>query len=166
MSEYVITLNGRKHTVFLNGGSVILDGKEIASISHSKINGNLNLLKINNKTYEVPTIIEGKDNFVFVVNGLKYEITARTKLEETAREVMKNKSGGGKDTEIKAPMPGLILAVKKKEGDKVEPGDPLFILEAMKMENEIRAIKSGRVKKILVENGQSVEKNQLVLIVE
>ncbi len=166
MSEYVITLNGKKHSVFLNGGNVILDGKEITAISHSKINGDINLLKVNNATYEIPTIIRGRDDFVFVVNGLKYEITARTKLEETAREVMKNKGGGGKGTEIKAPMPGLILSLKKKEGDEVKPGDALFILEAMKMENEIRAIKSGRVKKVLVEKGQSVEKNQLVLIVE
>jgi len=61
-----------------------------------------------------------------------------------------------RDGRIKAPIPGLIKAVFAAEGDRVEAGQPLFILEAMKMENEIHAPKSGVVSQISVKLGQDV----------
>ncbi len=166
MSEFVITIDGKKRTVLLKENSVVVDGNKVENVVHSKINGNLNLLKIGNTTFEIPTIVKDKNNFVFHINGLKYEVTARTKLEEQAREVMKNRGDASADRAIKAPMPGMVLAIKKNVGDEVKPGDALFILEAMKMENEIRAVREGKIKEVLVESGQSVEKNQTVLIVE
>ena len=60
------------------------------------------------------------------------------------------------DARIKAPIPGLIKAVFVAEGDRVEAGQPLFILEAMKMENEIHAPKSGVISQISVKPGQDV----------
>ena len=61
-----------------------------------------------------------------------------------------------RDGRIKAPIPGVIKTVLTAEGDRVEVGQPLFILEAMKMENEIHAPKSGVVSQISVKPGQDV----------
>lgn len=67
---------------------------------------------------------------------------------------------------ICAPIPGLITKVKVKEGDKINPGEGLVVLEAMKMENEIKSDSEGIVKKILVSEGMPVDKDQeLILIV-
>ncbi len=66
-------------------------------------------------------------------------------------------------TEIKAPMPGLILDIPVKEGDSVEKGEVLIVLEAMKMENSIKSSQSGTIRKILVNTGQGVEKNQVMI---
>jgi biotin carboxyl carrier protein len=66
-------------------------------------------------------------------------------------------------SEIKAPMPGLILDVLINEGDNIQKGDVLLVLEAMKMENSIKASSAGVVKTVLVEIGQSVEKNQVMI---
>ena len=63
---------------------------------------------------------------------------------------------------INAPMPGTILGVKVSVGDKVEKGDTLLILEAMKMENEIAAPEAGTVSSINVEVGASVDSGQLL----
>ena len=63
---------------------------------------------------------------------------------------------------IKAPMPGTILGVKVSVGDKVEKGDTILILEAMKMENEIAAPEAGTVSSIDVDTGASVESGQLL----
>lgn len=63
---------------------------------------------------------------------------------------------------VTAPMPGTILGVKVSVGDKVEKGDTLLILEAMKMENEIAAPEAGTVSSINVEAGASVESGQLL----
>ncbi len=166
MSEFVITLNDEKHSVIIDDGEIVIDGKRIDGFERTKINGYLNLLRFKNLTLEIPTIIKDRNNFTLLINGLKYDVTVRTKLEEVAREVMKNRGGGNEDREIKAPMPGLILALKKNVGDSVKKGDALFVLEAMKMENEIRATKEGVVKDVLVSEGSTVEKNQVVIIVE
>jgi biotin carboxyl carrier protein len=65
--------------------------------------------------------------------------------------------------EVKAPMPGLILEIKVKEGDDVQKGDTLIILEAMKMENSIKSSGAATVKSIKVKKGESVEKNQVMI---
>jgi glutaconyl-CoA/methylmalonyl-CoA decarboxylase subunit gamma len=71
--------------------------------------------------------------------------------------------GGGN---ITAPMPGVVLGIKVKTGDKVEAGTIILILEAMKMENEITAPKSGIVKEITVSTGQTVSPGELLIVIE
>ena len=66
-------------------------------------------------------------------------------------------------SEIRAPMPGLILDIPTAEGTTVQEGDPLLILEAMKMENVIASPRAGVVKKICVTKGAAVEKKELLL---
>lgn len=65
---------------------------------------------------------------------------------------------------IKAPMPGLILKTLVTEGQEVKNGEPLFILEAMKMENVFKAPDDVRIKKILINEGQTVDKNQELIV--
>lgn len=70
------------------------------------------------------------------------------------------------DGRVKAPIPGLIARVLVSPGDMVEVGQPLFTLEAMKMENEIRSPASGTVVSLHVEVGQSVARNELMAEIE
>lgn len=71
----------------------------------------------------------------------------------------------GEGFTVKAPMGGVIMSTKVKEGQAVKAGDVLFILEAMKMENEIKAAQDGVVKSILVSESQQVETNQELAII-
>jgi biotin carboxyl carrier protein len=64
---------------------------------------------------------------------------------------------------IKAPMPGLIIDLKVKVGDKVKTGDSLLILEAMKMENILKSPGDGMVKNVTVKKGDSVEKGHILV---
>ena len=74
-------------------------------------------------------------------------------------------SGGGAHV-VRAPMPGLISRVEVEVGEEVSKGQGLLVLEAMKMENEIRAVGSGRVKLVHVEKGKPVEKNAPLITIE
>jgi biotin carboxyl carrier protein len=67
-------------------------------------------------------------------------------------------------SEVKAPMPGLVIRILVAEGDEVEKGGNLFVLEAMKMENIIKAPADVKIKSIRVKSGDKVEKNQVVMI--
>ena len=114
--------------------------------------------------------------FVVTVNGTSYEVEVEEVGAETAAvsapapavkpaapkaapaaPKAAPKAAAGDGDPIKAPMPGNILAVKAKVGDKVKAGDAVVILEAMKMENPIPAPKDGTITSILVDKGATVE---------
>ena len=67
---------------------------------------------------------------------------------------------------VKAPMPGLILKVRKKVGEQVELGESVIILEAMKMENDLKSPASGIITELKVTEGMPVEKNTLLFSIE
>ncbi len=69
-------------------------------------------------------------------------------------------------SEIKAPMPALVVRVEVEIGQKVKPGQGLLILEAMKMENEIKAHSAGIIKEIYATKGKPVEKGELLMLLE
>ena len=64
---------------------------------------------------------------------------------------------------LKAPMPGMVVRVEVEVGQTVAPGDGLVIVEAMKMENELKSEGAGRVSRVLVQPGQTVEKDQTLI---
>jgi len=66
---------------------------------------------------------------------------------------------------IKAPMPGLIIEIKVKEGDSVKPGQVVAIMEAMKMENDLRSTLSGTVKEICVQKGAQVSTGEILIVI-
>lgn len=72
----------------------------------------------------------------------------------------------GGNGQVTAPMPGVIKGVKVQPGDRVEAGQVLVILEAMKMENEIAARQAGTVKEVLVSEGQNVGMNEVLVVIE
>ena len=99
-----------------------------------------------------------EDNLKFLnIDDTKYQTKLTTKFLKRNAYKPKNPK------ELKAFIPGLILKIFVKEGDKVEAGQSLFLLEAMKMKNTVEAEISGKIKKIYVEEGDKVAKNELLL---
>jgi acetyl/propionyl-CoA carboxylase alpha subunit len=166
MNEFVVSLNNNKHSVkILKDGAVEINGRKVEA-ELSKINNCAYLLKINEKPYEVVCNILDNGNYGLLLEGWYFESTVRTSLQETAAELMNNKLKESHKSEFKAPMPGLVLKIKKQKGDYVKIGEPLIILEAMKMENELRSTSEGTITSINVTEGNSVEKNSIILTIE
>lgn len=86
--------------------------------------------------------------------------------EMILHESLKSGKGIGAGNDLTSGMPGKILSVFVKPGQKVKEGDPLLIMEAMKMENEMRAAKDGVVKDVKVSEGQNVESGAPLIIFE
>ena len=101
--------------------------------------------------------------FTIKVNGQLYEVKVQDKFDLLLQQLGMSNAGSKHVKDLKAPMPGLILDIKVTEGQAVQKGDPLIILEAMKMENIIKAPADGTVKQIKARKGDSVEKNQVLL---
>jgi biotin carboxyl carrier protein len=127
-------------------------------------NGSFHVIK-DAKSYTVEVIKADytEKSFVVSVNGHKYQLQVKDKYDELLKSLGLDNLNTSKVNEIKAPMPGLVLDLRVSEGDKVQNGDPVLVLEAMKMENIIKSPKEGIIKKINVKKGVAVEKNQVLV---
>lgn len=140
-----------------------IDGKEVVIDSHN-LGDSRSIMLIDNSSFEVDVRSNGYDSSktVFV---LGQEI--RVDIENYNLAQLKKTAGmsiGSKmESNLKAPMPGLVLELKVSAGDTVQKGDPLVIIEAMKMENVIKASGDSVIKSIAVTNGKSVEKGDILL---
>lgn len=122
------------------------------------INGNEYAVSVGERVNGVTSI---------TVNGENYDVTlvpepVVEKKRPVVKPVVNNaKADEGDDLQdaLLSPLPGTIVEIKVKEGDEVKEGDPLIVLEAMKMDNNLTAEKDGVVKAILVEEGQAVKEN-------
>ena len=92
-----------------------------------------------------------------------YDVALKNKFDLLAEKLGFSNMNSQKLNNIKAPMPGLVLEVLVKEGDTVAKGDSVLILEAMKMENVIKAEGDAVVKRVTVKQGAAVEKNQIMV---
>ena len=104
-----------------------------------------------------------KKTVIVKINQSRYQVSFKTKLDLLLRDMGLQTEGVSKLNHLRAPMPGLILEVMIKSGDKVKKGDSLLILEAMKMENVIKAPGEAIIKEIKVSKGDGVEKNQVLI---
>ena len=126
--------------------------------------GSFHLIK-DDKSYNIEVIKADyiEKSFVIMVNGTSYKLVVKDKFDILLKDLGFESLTTSKVNEIKAPMPGLVLDILVKVGDEVKKGDPLMILEAMKMENILKSASDGVVKKINVEKKQAVEKGQVLI---
>ena len=126
--------------------------------------GSYNVIK-DDKSYDVEVVKAdyNEKTFVLMINGNTYQLSAKDKFDLLLKDLGFENLAALKVSEIKAPMPGLVLDILVKVGEEVKKGDPLMILEAMKMENILKSTTDGIIKKINVEKKQAVEKGQVLI---
>jgi biotin carboxyl carrier protein len=105
----------------------------------------------------------GSKTFQVSVNGKTYEVKLKDKLDLLLEKMGISDMSAVTVNEITAPMPGLVFDIMVSEGDTVKKGDGILILEAMKMENVLKAPCDAIVKSVEVTKGIAVEKNQLLI---
>jgi biotin carboxyl carrier protein len=115
------------------------------------------------RTFAVAAQRLGKDHWRLLLAQRQFEVRLRQPLE---REVAGHAGGGHDAGEVRAPIPGKVVGVVVNVGEAVSPGQPLLVLEAMKMQNELRAERGGTVAAVHVAAGATVESGQLLLTIE
>jgi len=122
----------------------------------------------NNKTYTADVLRADymAKTFTIKVNGAKYEILVKDRMDELLKEMGMEEMAQQKITEIKAPMPGLVIDILIEPGQSIRKGEAVVILEAMKMENIIKSPVDGTIKSIGIDKGQAAEKNEILVNLE
>lgn len=130
-------------------------------------NGKLHVLQ-NNKAYHCELLDADFNNkkLTVLVNGNKYELKIEDEYDQLIDKMGLSAVVAHKISNIKAPMPGLIIDVLVEPGQTIEKGTPLLILEAMKMENVLKSEGEGIVKSIEVMKAQAVDKGQILIEME
>lgn len=149
--EYNSVYKNELHHLFFEGSAMEFDFIPLG-------NGRYSLLK-NNQSHLVHLARRG-DTYHVHVGGSHFEVDVEDERMRKVKELVQSSASGPSEMVVKAPIPGVIMQVNVGEGESISKGQPLLILEAMKMENVIKANCDCQVEKILVSESDAVQLDQ------
>ncbi len=163
-ARYAVFLLGDRHEVEIGpDGRVVVDGRahDASLAATSPPHGHSLLLD----GASFPLLARGGrgGTWELELDGRSFAAEVLDARTARVRELSAAVGGRAEIAALEAPMPGLVVRVAVGEGDAVEEGDTVLIVEAMKMENELRATGAARVARVLAEPGEAVEKGQVLV---
>jgi pyruvate carboxylase subunit B len=164
--RYFVTIAGREMEVDLTGADPVVDGTPVeAQLSHLPGTQTRHLL-LDGRSYALNAVAgERRGRWSIGIGAERFTADAVDERTRAIREM----TGGGEDVADKtivAPMPGLVLKVEVEVGQAVRAGQGVVVVEAMKMENELKAPADGVVASITVQPGQTVDKGATLIVLE
>ena len=162
--KYIASIEDKTYEIEINeGGEITADGKPITIDFQSVADQPVFSLIMNNQSYEASISSSEQGVEVLLLGQLFY-----VEVEDERQRRLRQSSGGGSlqvgEYQLKAPMPGLVIAVPVEDGQAVEKGQDLVILESMKMQNELKAPREGVISRVRVKTGDRVDQNQVLVI--
>jgi biotin carboxyl carrier protein len=162
--RYVVTVNGEQLEVILDGEGIRADGMFMRARLVDVDGTPVKVLMTGNEVHRV-VMQRGprRGQYALWIDGHRYEVEA---LDERIRAIRDLSSEGARSpgpAPLIAPMPGMIVRVNVRVGDTVQPGAAVVVMEAMKMENELRAPSAGVVRAVRVQAGAAVEKGAVLV---
>jgi biotin carboxyl carrier protein len=159
---YNVTLepkNSEKFRVNVNGRIFESEPMTEGEISTYVVRSGDDIVRAHTRTLQLDTV----DVWV---EGVPFSASVQSALADSTTISLQKARKERIDTQIRALMPGRVTNILVKDGDSIELGAPLMILEAMKMQNEITSPLPGRVKKVHVKEGETVKKDSIMIVLE
>lgn len=162
--KYFVRMADEEHEVLLDGDGVHIDGEDVTAHVEQIDGTPVRLVSVGEEIHRVvvrPGATRGL--YTLWLDGYRFDVEALDERTRAIRELAGASAGPSGPAPLKAPMPGLIVRINVQVGDAVQAGQGLVVMEAMKMENELRAQAAGKVKSVLVTVGAAVEKGALLI---
>jgi biotin carboxyl carrier protein len=166
--KYATKIDDKTFIIEINDDHrIVVDGKEYAVDFESVLGQPVYSLLIDGRSYEA-YFYESEDanDWQVLIRGDLFTALVQDERELRLKATAGAVSSSTDEFNLKAPMPGLIVAMPVSEGQAVAKGDILVILESMKMQNELRSPRAGSLTRVRVKVGDSVEHNQVLMTVE
>jgi len=161
--RYFVTIGEEEMEVELGPGEIRVDGEgvlaDLVEIDGSEVHS----LLLGQSSHRILVSKNGTGDWALHMSGRHLRAQVVDERTRAIRESTPVKEGSGGPKALRAPMPGLVVQVDVQEGDEVVPGQGLVIVEAMKMENELKSEGKGKISRVLVEPGQVVGKEQVLV---
>jgi biotin carboxyl carrier protein len=164
--KYITTVDGKEFEVEVVDEKHIRVAGRLLAVDFKSVNGQpVFSIILDGKSYE-SFVSEGDEGWQVLMRGKQYQITVEDEREKRLKTAAGGGAAEGGEFNLKAPMPGLVVAIPVSEGQEIQKGQVLIILESMKMQNELKSPKDGIVERIRVKAGESVEQKQALLSVK
>ncbi len=165
--KYATTINEKTYIIEINDDrKVVVDGVEYAVDFESVAGQPVYSLLINGRSYEAYVAAsEEAEEWQVLLHGELSSVVVEDEREKRLRQAAGGVAAAAGEYHLKAPMPGLIVAVQVSEGQVVVKGDILIILESMKMQNELKCPRDGTITRIKVKPGEGVEQSQQLITI-
>jgi pyruvate carboxylase subunit B len=164
--RYFVTVGSRTFEVDLSGATPTVDGEALAAELTAVPGTRVRALLVDGHSYSLVALPGEKDDrWELTIAGERLSAVVVDERTRAIREM----TGAGEETaekSVTAPMPGLVVRVEVEPGERVAAGQGVVIVEAMKMENELKAPADGVVASVAVQAGQTVEKGAVLLTLE
>ena len=162
--KYVVTVNGERFEVARDGDGIRVGDATVRAALTDVEDTPVKVLAVGNEIHRIVVQRgEGRGRFVLWIDGHLYDVEALDERTRAIRDLSGVSGRAAGPAPLIAPMPGLIVRVSVQQGDAVHPGTPMVVMEAMKMENELRAQSAGTVSAVRVQPGATVEKGAVLV---
>jgi biotin carboxyl carrier protein len=163
--KYVTTIEGREYLVdILDDHRVSIDGVvypvDFMPVGDEQVYS----LVVNGKSVDA-SVYPNEDTWQVLFQGNLFSATVEDEREKRLRAALGGKVAAHEDFHLKAPMPGMVISIPVHEGQMIMKGDVLAVLESMKMQNELRSPRDGKVTRLRVKAGDRVEHKETMLSV-
>lgn len=163
--KYFVRIGAHEYEIEVDNGQVTLDGQPVTVDLQQSGGAGLYSLLFDHQSHEL-LITADRFNYTVTLQGEQFQVQVEDERTRRLNSRRKPPTLGEGELAIVAPIPGMVVKVLVQEGEEVVEDQALVILEAMKMENELRAVRKGKVHQIKVSPGQRVEQNALLLLLE
>ena len=160
---YALSSENRRFTFNLPLKNTIRIGKRSYSVTLKSDEKFGTYILLKNRKYPVEVVRSRQNRYEILFNDISYTFTIETPFSLKRLKVLRSYSGKAESEVIKAPMPGKIIDVLVREGAAVLRGEPLLILEAMKMQNEIQSPVNGHITRVMAKSGTNVMKDDVLI---
>ena len=165
--KYLVRVDGKEHEIVVDADGVRIGDEHIAARVTDIEGTPVRLLTIGNEVHRM-VVRRGatRGEYSMWLDDFRFPVEAFDERTLAIRQLAGSTAGPTGPAPVRAPMPGMIVRVTVQVGDQVQSGQGLIVMEAMKMENELRATGAGTVKRVLAVPGTAVDKGALLLELE
>lgn len=165
--KYYVEIKGREHEVILDADGALLDGRRVTTDLEGGRGTHLWHLLMDGRSHRVRARrLDRKGVWEIELDGVRHRVVTLNERARAIRDLTGSTSAAFGPFDVVAPMPGLVIDVQVKADDMVSSGQGLIIIEAMKMENELKAQTAGQVKEVRVAAGQAVNRGETLVVIE
>ncbi|TVP76964.1 MAG: hypothetical protein EA352_04725 [Gemmatimonadales bacterium] len=160
--EYFVHVDGERLRVELDGSRLVVEDEAMEADLAPDGRTPVRSVRLDSRSLAVLPRRTGRGTWILDTGSGPREVAVMDRGQEAILQARKAAGGGG-PAPLKAPMPGLVVKVEVEVGQEVAPGDGVVIVEAMKMENELRAEAAARVTRIHAVEGEAVDRDTVLV---
>ena len=163
--KYVSTVNGNEYLIeIIDERHIIVNGRKY-TVDFNSVSGQpIYSLLLGGRSFE-GFVYPGEDTWEVLLMGRQFPILVEDEREKRLRAAAGGTLSDSGEYHLRAPMPGMVVSIPVQDGQEIEKGQVLVILESMKMQNELQSPRDGVVTRLKIDRGASVERHELICYV-